>query len=187
MAAETQHTYDEASIRHLDDIEHIRRRPGMYIGRLGNGDNQGDGIYVLIKEIVDNSIDEYSMGYGKQILIDIVDRQVTVRDFGRGIPLGSVVVVTSQLNTGGKFDPVVLVSGTVFPRREDGLGRIQGRQAHRLGRKHHPREERHAGGLHARYADVRGLPLQDGVCRDPDQELLLPQERTGPGAEGGYL
>ena len=104
MAAENPHTYDEASIRHLDDIEHIRRRPGMYIGRLGNGDNQGDGIYVLIKEIVDNSIDEYSMGYGKQILIDIVDRQVTVRDFGRGIPLGSVVVVTSQLNTGGKFD-----------------------------------------------------------------------------------
>ena len=74
MAAENPHTYDEASIRHLDDIEHIRRRPGMYIGRLGNGDNQGDGIYVLIKEIVDNSIDEYSMGYGKQILIDIVDR-----------------------------------------------------------------------------------------------------------------
>jgi topoisomerase-4 subunit B len=84
--------------------EHIRRRPGMYIGRLGNGDNQGDGIYVLLKETIDNSVDEFSMGYGKQIQVTINDREVTVRDFGRGIPLDSVVKVTNNLNTGGKFD-----------------------------------------------------------------------------------
>lgn len=84
--------------------EHIRRRPGMYIGRLGNGDNQGDGIYVLLKETIDNSVDEFSMGYGKQIQVTVNDRDVTVRDFGRGIPLDSVVKVTNNLNTGAKFD-----------------------------------------------------------------------------------
>ena len=97
--------YTDDNIRTLEGIEHIRRRPGMYIGRLGNGDNPGDGIYVLLKEIVDNSIDEYSMGYGKQVKIDISEGgEVSVRDYGRGIPLDSVVKATSQLNTGGKFD-----------------------------------------------------------------------------------
>ncbi len=99
--------YGDDKIKHLDDTEHIRLRPGMYIGRLGNGDNQGDGIYVLLKEIVDNSIDEFSAGYGKQIRITIEGQEVTVRDFGRGIPLNSVVDATSKLNTGGKFDDSV--------------------------------------------------------------------------------
>ena len=83
---------------------HIRKRPGLYIGRLGNGDDQGDGIYVLLKEVVDNSIDEFAMGYGKTIQINVTEKDVSVRDFGRGIPLDSVVKVTSQLNTGAKFD-----------------------------------------------------------------------------------
>lgn len=97
--------YDDANIRTLDGPEHIRRRPGMYIGRLGDGRNPGDGIYVLLKEIIDNSIDEFAMGYGKQVQIRISDgKSVEVRDFGRGIPLDSVVVATSVLNTGGKFD-----------------------------------------------------------------------------------
>ena len=98
--------YTDDNIRTLEGIEHIRRRPGMYIGRLGNGDNPGDGIYVLLKEIIDNSIDEFSMGYGKQVKIEINGREVSVRDYGRGIPLDSVVKATSQLNTGGKFDDV---------------------------------------------------------------------------------
>ncbi len=102
--AETIHTYNDDSIQTLEWNEHIRRRAGMYIGRLGNGDRQGDGIYVLLKEIVDNSIDEFSMGYGKRIDINIEDKTVTVRDFGRGIPLNKVVDATSKLNTGGKFD-----------------------------------------------------------------------------------
>ncbi len=96
--------YTDENIRTLEGVEHIRRRPGMYIGRLGNGDNPGDGIYVLLKEIVDNSIDEYSAGFGKQVQITIEEGTVTVRDFGRGIPLDSVVKATSKLNTGGKFD-----------------------------------------------------------------------------------
>ena len=109
MAEETQKKkgsdYSEENIITLEWYEHIRRRAGMYIGRLGNGDRQGDGIYVLLKEVIDNSVDEFSMGFGKRIDITIdEDKTVTVRDFGRGIPLGSVVDVTSKLNTGGKFD-----------------------------------------------------------------------------------
>ena len=102
MAKEINYTDD--NIKTLKWNDHIRKRAGMYIGRLGNGDNPGDGIYVLLKEVVDNSIDEFAMGFGKQVTIDIKDREVTVRDFGRGIPLKSVVKVTSQLNTGAKFD-----------------------------------------------------------------------------------
>ena len=104
MAENSNHTYNDDAIQTLEWNEHIRRRAGMYIGRLGNGDRQGDGIYVLLKEIIDNSIDEFSMGFGKRIDIAIEDRTVTVRDFGRGIPLGKVVDATSKLNTGGKFD-----------------------------------------------------------------------------------
>ena len=96
--------YTDDNIKTLEWRLHIRKRAGMYIGRLGNGENQGDGIYVLVKEIVDNSVDEFSMGAGKQIQIGIQDNVVRVRDFGRGIPLGSVIKATSELNTGGKFD-----------------------------------------------------------------------------------
>ena len=100
-----QTTYTDDTIITLEDNEHIRRRVGMYIGRLGNGDDQADGIYVLLKEIIDNSIDEFSMGYGTRVNITITDDgEVTVRDFGRGIPLTKVVDATSKLNTGGKFD-----------------------------------------------------------------------------------
>ncbi len=96
--------YTDENIITLEGVEHIRMRPGMYIGRLGNGNNPGDGIYVLLKEVVDNSIDEFAMGFGKQVQITIENGEVTVRDFGRGIPLDSVVKAVSILNTGGKFD-----------------------------------------------------------------------------------
>ena len=96
--------YSEENVITLEWYEHIRRRSGMYIGRLGNGERQGDGIYVLLKEVIDNSIDEFSMGFGKRIDITIEDESVTVRDFGRGIPLGKVIDVVSKLNTGAKFD-----------------------------------------------------------------------------------
>ena len=104
MAANEANNYTDANIRTLEGVEHIRMRPGMYIGRLGNGNNPGDGIYVLLKEIIDNSVDEFAMGFGKQVQITIEDRTVTVRDFGRGIPLDAVIKATSVLNTGGKFD-----------------------------------------------------------------------------------
>ena len=96
--------YNEDSIRSLDWKEHIRLRPGMYIGKLGDGSAPDDGIYVLIKEVIDNCIDEHTMGYGKQVEISIQDKTVTIRDFGRGIPLGKIVDVVSKINTGAKYD-----------------------------------------------------------------------------------
>ena len=102
MAKEIE--YNESSIKSLDWREHIRLRPGMYIGKLGDGTSKDDGIYVLVKEVIDNSIDEHMMGYGKAIDVNITDSKVTVRDYGRGIPLGKVVDVVSKINTGAKYD-----------------------------------------------------------------------------------
>ncbi len=99
-----QHTYTEENIRSLDWREHIRLRSGMYIGKLGDGSASDDGIYVLLKEVIDNAIDEFNMGHGKHIDIRIQDGGVEVRDFGRGIPLGKLIECVSQINTGGKFD-----------------------------------------------------------------------------------
>ncbi|HEX2847357.1 MAG TPA: DNA topoisomerase IV subunit B [Chitinophagaceae bacterium] len=96
--------YTEDSIKSLDWKEHIRLRPGMYIGKLGDGSSPDDGIYVLVKEVLDNCIDEYTMGYGKTVELSIEGKQVTIRDYGRGIPLGKVVDVVSKINTGAKYD-----------------------------------------------------------------------------------
>ena len=100
-----QVNYDEDNIRHLSDVDHIRTRPGMYIGRLSDGSQPEDGIYVLLKETIDNSVDEFRMNAGKRIEIDIIDHlRVSVRDYGRGIPQGKIIEAVSQLNTGGKYD-----------------------------------------------------------------------------------
>jgi topoisomerase-4 subunit B len=102
--AELQNQYTEESIRSLDWREHIRLRPGMYIGKLGDGSSMDDGIYILLKEVIDNCIDEYTMGFGKRVEITVGEGVVTVRDYGRGIPLGKVVDVVSKINTGAKYD-----------------------------------------------------------------------------------
>jgi topoisomerase-4 subunit B len=99
--------YTEDSIRSLDWKEHIRLRPGMYIGKLGNGSSPDDGIYILVKEVLDNSIDEFMMGYGKKIEIEIDQNRVRIRDYGRGIPLGKVIDCVSKINTGAKYDSKV--------------------------------------------------------------------------------
>ncbi len=96
--------YDEGTIKTLDWQEHIRRRPGMYIGKLGDGSSADDGIYVLLKEVMDNSIDEFMMGFGKKIVVNVDQDRVTIRDYGRGIPLGKLVDVVSKMNTGAKYD-----------------------------------------------------------------------------------
>ena len=96
--------YDESTIKSLDWKEHIRMRPGMYIGKLGDGSSHDDGIYILLKEVVDNCIDEFIMGYGKNIDIKVSGQKVTVRDYGRGIPLGKLIDCVSKINTGGKYD-----------------------------------------------------------------------------------
>mgnify|MGYP002852834352 CR=1 FL=1 len=96
--------YDESQIKHLDALEHIRLRSGMYIGRLGDGSNQNDGIYVLLKEVIDNAVDEFIMGYGKRIDVEVKENRVKVRDYGRGIPLGKVIECVSEINTGAKYN-----------------------------------------------------------------------------------
>jgi len=96
--------YDESKVKTLSSLEHIRQRPGMYVGRMGDGSHPDDAVYVMLKEVIDNSVDEYIMGYGKRIDISINDNELTVRDYGRGIPLGKLVECVSQINTGAKYN-----------------------------------------------------------------------------------
>jgi topoisomerase IV subunit B len=107
MADSKKHNYDESKIKTLSSLEHIRLRTGMYIGRIGDGSHYDDGCYILLKEVIDNAIDEYIMGYGKEVEIKIEGDDVSVRDFGRGIPLGKVVDCVSQINTGAKYNDEV--------------------------------------------------------------------------------
>jgi topoisomerase IV subunit B len=104
MAEKTKHNYDESKVKTLSSLEHIRLRTGMYIGRIGNGSHPDDGCYVLLKEVLDNAVDEYIMGFGKEVQIYIEGNRVAVRDFGRGIPLGKVVDCVSKINTGAKYN-----------------------------------------------------------------------------------
>src|SRR5919108_3965323 len=104
MAENKKHVYDESKIKTLSSLEHIRLRTGMYIGRLGDGSHYDDGCYILLKEVIDNAIDEFIMGYGKEVQVNIDGTAVSVRDFGRGIPLGKVVDCVSKINTGAKYN-----------------------------------------------------------------------------------
>ena len=104
MAENNKHVYDESKIKTLSSLEHIRLRTGMYIGRIGDGSHYDDGCYILLKEVIDNAIDEFIMGYGREVQIGVQDKAVTVRDFGRGIPLGKVVDCVSKINTGAKYN-----------------------------------------------------------------------------------
>src|ERR1044071_815029 len=104
MAENAKHNYDESTIKSLPSLEHIRLRTGMYIGRIGNGSNPDDGCYILMKEVLDNAVDEFIMGHGKEVQIWIEGNRVAVRDFGRGIPLGKVVDCVSKINTGAKYN-----------------------------------------------------------------------------------
>src|SRR5437879_11495947 len=104
MAENKKHVYDESKIKTLSSLEHIRLRTGMYIGRIGDGSHYDDGCYILLKEVIDNAIDEYIMGYGKEVQVNIEGTAVTVRDFGRGIPLGKVIDCVSKINTGAKYN-----------------------------------------------------------------------------------
>ncbi len=104
MAETIKHNYDESKIKTLSSLEHIRLRTGMYIGRIGDGSHYDDGCYILLKEVIDNAIDEFIMGHGKEVQIEIQDKAVSIRDFGRGIPLGKVIDCVSKINTGAKYN-----------------------------------------------------------------------------------
>ena len=168
--------YDESKIRHLDDTEHIRTRPGMYIGRLGDGSHAEDGIYVLLKESIDNSIDEFNEGFGKRIEVSIDnDRAATIRDYGRGIPLGSLVDAVSKLNTGAKYDTSVFTASVglngVGLKAVNALSLKFVVRSYREGRMHEATFER--GRLQEdHYEDTHE---EDGtyVYFEPDPELFL--------------
>src|SRR5215212_9131248 len=104
MADDKTHVYEESTVKTLSSPEHIRLRTGMYIGRIGDGSHHDDGCYILLKEVIDNAIDEYIMGHGREVEIKVEGTRVTVRDYGRGIPLGKVVDCVSQINTGAKYN-----------------------------------------------------------------------------------
>ena len=169
-------TYDESKIRHLDDTEHIRTRPGMYIGRLGDGSHAEDGIYVLLKESIDNSIDEFNEGFGKRIEVSINnDRAAKIRDYGRGIPLGSLVDAVSKLNTGAKYDTSVFTASVglngVGLKAVNALSLKFVVRSYREGRMHEATFER--GRLQEdHYEDTHE---EDGtyVYFEPDPELFL--------------
>ncbi len=104
MATPKQHNYDESKIKTLSSLDHIRKRTGMYIGRIGDGSHYDDGIYVLLKEIIDNSVDEFIMGCGNKVDVQIDGTTVSIRDHGRGIPLGKIIECVSRINTGAKYN-----------------------------------------------------------------------------------
>ena len=191
--------YDESTIKTLDALEHIRLRTGMYIGRIGDGTHPSDGVYVLLKEVIDNSVDEFIMGHGKKVEIEREGDSVTVRDFGRGIPLGKVVECVSQINTGAKYnDDVFQFSvglngvGTKavnalssafevvswregkYRRATFERGKLKIGQAGQGGR----RAGRHARPLQPRPLDLQADPLERRAHRPPALVLRLSQHRT---------
>ena len=173
--------YTDENIRHLSDMEHVRTRPGMYIGRLGDGSLPEDGVYVLLKEVVDNSIDEFKMKSGDRIEVDVTDNlQVSVRDYGRGIPQGKLVEAVSVLNTGGKYDSKAFKKRRTERRRRESLQRFErtlrgdvvsrGQGAPPAVREG-TAESRHDRGLKRRERHVHPLRTR----RDAVQELPLPR------------
>ncbi|MCB0805853.1 MAG: type IIA DNA topoisomerase subunit B [Bacteroidales bacterium] len=153
--------YTEDNIRSLEWREHIRIRPGMYIGKLGDGASQDDGIYVLIKEIIDNAIDEFVMGHGKNIDITIEERKVTIRDYGRGIPLGKVIDCVSKINTGAKYDSKVF-------KKAVGLNGVGSKAVNALSSEFITQSVRE--GQMKRVVYAKGELLQDDPIRSSDEE-----------------
>ena len=163
MADNTTVQYNDDNIRHLSDMEHVRTRPGMYIGRLGDGSLPEDGIYVLLKEVVDNSIDEFKMNAGKRIEVDVEDNlRVTVRDYGRGIPQGKLVEAVSVLNTGGKYDSKAF-------KKSVGLNGVGVKAVNALSQRFEVRSYREG--------KVRSLVFERGVLKSDTTEDT--QDETG--------
>jgi len=177
--------YSEDSIKTLDWKEHIRKRPGIYIGKLGDGSQQDDGIYILLKETLDNSIDEYMMGFGKKIDISLEDKQLTVRDFGRGIPLGKLIDVVSKMNTGAKYD------SSVF-KKSVGLNGVGIKAVNALSKKFTIRSIRDGQVKEIEFSEgnvvkdheIKNTDEPNGtlVCFTPDEELF-----TGFKFESEYI
>ena len=200
-AASPSPVYDESKIKTLSSLEHIRARTGMYIGRIGDGSHYDDGIYVLLKEVIDNAIDEFIMGHGNEVLLTIDGVNVSVRDHGRGIPLGKIVECVSRINTGAKYNDDVfqfsvglngvgtkavnaLSSAFTVASFRDGQVRAgdlpaggagTGKEARRgQGR----RAKRHAGRVFARPGDLQEVRVQGGARHAAVADVHVPQRRA---------
>ena len=163
--AETKHVYDESKIKTLSSLEHIRLRTGMYIGRIGDGSHYDDGCYILLKEIIDNGIDEFIMGAGKEIQITIEDKTVSVRDFGRGIPLGKVVDCVSQINTGAKYNDDVFQFSV-------GLNGVGTKAVNALSKDFVVRSHREGQFVEASFKQGKLKKEAKGKTQDPDGTLI---------------
>ena len=176
MNRQTEVTYDESKIQTLSSLEHIRLRPGMYIGRLGSGSHPNDGIYILLKELIDNSIDEFIMGHGKRIDIRTDNGEVSVRDFGRGIPLGKVVDCVSIINTGAKYNSEVFQFSV-------GLNGVGTKAVNALSEKFEVISHREGKAVHASFLNgvLSGNPVQESTSeRDGTRVKFLPDPAIFP-------
>ncbi len=176
MNRQTEVTYDESKIQTLSSLDHIRLRPGMYIGRLGSGSHPNDGIYILLKELIDNSIDEFIMGHGKRIDIRIDNGEVSVRDFGRGIPLGKVVDCVSIINTGAKYNSEVFQFSV-------GLNGVGTKAVNALSEKFEVVSHREGKAVHASFLNgvLSGNPIQESTSeRDGTRVKFLPDAAIFP-------
>lgn len=161
-----KHVYDESKIKTLSSLEHIRLRTGMYIGRIGDGTNFDDGGYILLKEVIDNAIDEFIMGHGKEIIIEIHDHTVTVRDYGRGIPLGKVIDCVSRINTGAKYNDDVFQFSV-------GLNGVGTKAVNALSQKFTVKSHRKGKFVSATFSRGKLKKQDEGSCADePDGTLI---------------
>jgi DNA gyrase subunit B/topoisomerase-4 subunit B len=165
MAENTKHNYDESKIKTLSSLEHIRLRTGMYIGRIGNGSHPDDGCYVLVKEVLDNAIDEYIMGHGKEVHIKIDGARVSVRDFGRGIPLGKVVDCVSKINTGAKYNDDVFQFSV-------GLNGVGTKAVNALSKAFIVRSHREGQFVEASFKQGKLKKEDKGKTRDPEGTFI---------------
>jgi topoisomerase IV subunit B len=165
MADNGKHVYDESKIKTLSSLEHIRLRTGMYIGRIGNGSHYDDGCYILLKEVIDNAVDEFIMGAGKEIHVTIEDKAVTVRDFGRGIPLGKVVDCVSQINTGAKYNDDVFQFSV-------GLNGVGTKAVNALSKEFLVRSFREGDFVEAWFKQGKLKKEKKGSTKEPDGTLI---------------
>ena len=189
--------YDESNIKSLSSLEHIRLRPGMYIGRLGDGSHVDDGIYILLKEVIDNSIDEFIMGCGSRVIITVLDREVTVRDYGRGIPLGKIVECVSVINTGAKYDSeafqfsvglngvgtkavnALSSSFTVTSYRDGEMASASFEKGIQKGRTKHAKTDEPNGTLISFVPDLRSIPGLLVILIDTLEHTFLERGKMG--------
>src|SRR5688572_10875449 len=161
MAESTKHVYDESKIKTLSSLEHIRLRTGMYIGRIGDGSHYDDGCYVLLKEVIDNTIDEFIMGHGREVQINLEGGKVSVRDFGRGIPLGKVIDCVSQINTGAKYNDDVFQFSV-------GLNGVGTKAVNALSKHFLVRSHREGEFFEARFKQGKLLDQKKGKTEEPN-------------------